>query len=447
MNRFWKETLGACGRMLLELVMFFPVFFLFALALMGDTPMLWIFLGELCFAGLFGVLTRRFIPSPGVQLGLGLPVCIALIILLGRICGGAWPNAYILPVLLTPFVFYRGKQHAQSAWDTILPGYILFALLVIQFVVLALARLNGVIQPYMTLMYISVPVGYISAFIVLNRLNLINLIDEAQSRTSASSLAVADGMRTQNRLLLAILLIIGVALSLGTVLYTAANWILDKIVWALTALFKLLFEFDVGLGQGGGKSQEEGIPEALPLEPGDMSFWGPVFTVISYIGVAVVFIALVVLLYKFVRQLIRIISGVIAKFSDQEIEGTGGGALFEDTRESLVDLSQLPKLYAQSAKERLAGIFRREPGWDDMPTPAEKLKYLYRKVLKKAGSAGYVHRASYTPHEAAGAAGKAMPALASGTQALADKYDALRYGAQEPDAAALDALHHTLGDL
>ena len=447
MKRFWKETLGACGRVFLEFVMVFPVLLLLADALMGNTPMLWVFLGELLFAGLFGALTRRFIPAAGAQLAVGLPVCFALIILLGRGFGGVWPNAYILPVLLTPFAFYRGKQHAQSAWDAVLPNYILFALLVIQFAVLALARLNGAIQPYMTLLYIVVPIGYIGAFIVLNRLNLLNLIDEAQSRTSASTLAVAGGMRTQNRLLLAILLIIGVALSLGTVLYTAANWILDKAVWALTKLFKLLFEFDVNLGQGGSAGQEEGLPEAIPLESGDMSFWGPFFTVISYIGVAVVFVALIILLYKFVRQLIRMISGVLAKFADQDTDGAGGGALFEDTRESLIDLSQLPKLYAKSAKNKLTALFHREPGWDDLPTPTEKLKYLYRRALKKAGSTGYAHRASYTPHEAVSAASQAMPSLAPGAQELAGQYDAMRYGAKDPEPGALASLRHTIGDI
>lgn len=447
MKRFWKETLGACGRVFLECIMVFPVLLLLGDALMGNTPMLWGFLAELLFAGVLGVLTRRFIPAVGAQLAVGLPICFALIILLARFCGGVWPNAYILPILLTPFAFYRGKQHAQSTWDAILPNYILFALLVVQFAVLALARLNGATQPYMTLLYIAVPIGYIGAFIVLNRLNLLNLIDEAQSRTSASTLAVADGMRTQNRLLLAVLLIIGIALSLGTVLYTAANWILDKIVWALTKLFKLLFEFEPGLGQGGGAGQEQGIPEAIPLESGDMSFWGPVFTVISYIGVAVVFVALVILLYKFVRQLIRMISGVLAKFADQDIDAIGAGALFEDTRESLIDLSELPKLYAKSAKEKISSLFHREPGWDDLPTPTEKLKYLYRKVLKKAGAAGYTHRAYYTPHEAISAASQTLPSIAPGAQELAGQYDQMRYGAKEPDPTALESLHHTLGDL
>lgn len=447
MNRYIKDTLLACGRMLLELVMLFPVLFIFSETLNDNTPMLWIFLGELAFAGVFGVITRRFIPSTPVQLIVGIPICIGLVIFLAQTCGGVWPNAYILPVIIIPFVFYRGKQHAQNNWDSILPNYVLFAVMVVQCIIIVLCRMTGAIEPYMTIYYIAGPISFITAYIVLNRLNLTNLIDEAQARSSSSSLAIAGGMDVQNRLLLIILLIIGVALSLGTVLYDAAVWVVGKIGWVLKWLFKLLFDFDMGMGQGGG-GDDMGVPEDLiPIEPGDMSFWGPVFEVIGYIGVAIVIVALIILLYKFVKNLIKLIAGVIAKLSDQTMEDIGGGALFEDTRESLMDLSQLPKMYAENARDRLAGLFRREPGWDDMPTPAEKLKYLYRKVLKKAASSGYNHRTSYTSHEAVEKAAESWPTLAADKAVLADTYDAMRYGDHEPNAQSLDELHRKLGNL
>lgn len=448
MKTFWKETLGACGRMLLELFILFPFFLVLGNSLMGHTPMLWVFLGEMCLAGLVGVLTRRFIPPLAGQALVGLPICIAAILLLARAFGGVWPNAHVLPILLTPFVFYRGRQHAQSPWDQILPNYILFTALVLQFIVLLFARLHGITEEYPVLFGVSVPLGYIAAYIVLNHLGLRNLVDEAQARTSASSLTVGGGMKPLNRALLALVLVIGLVLSVGTVLMDAATWVFDKVVLVISAVMTFLFGFKMESGGGGGGGGDDMAPfENLTIESGDMSFWGPVLTVISYIGVALVAVGVIWLLYRFVRWLIRTITGVLSKFGDADSVKSGEGVLFEDTRESLLDLSQLPKLYADSARERLAGLFKRQPGWNDMPTPAEKLKYLYRKALKKAEGAGYAHRASYTPHEAVRSAGQSWHTLEPQAEKLADSYDALRYGAKDPDPDALEKLHHELGDL
>ena len=448
MKRFWKETFGACGRMLLEIFMLFPVLLVLGNGLMGKTAMLPVFFAEIAIAGLLGVLLRRFIPSTLVVLVIGVPLCIGEIILFARLFGGIWPNAYIMPSILTLLTFYRGKQHAASPWDQILPNYILFTALVLQFIVLLFARLHGVIDEYFTLMCIVVPVAYITAYIVLNNLGLRNLVDEAQARTSASSLTVGGGMKPLNRSLLAIILIIAVALSLGTVLMTAATWIFDKIVFAVGWLLKIIFGFKIESTASGQSSGGDETPFAgMEFESGDMTFWGPIFNVIGYIGLGIVAIGLVILLYKFVRYLIRVVTEVFAKFSEMGDGGSGEGTLFEDTRETLVDLSQLPKMYAQSAKDRIAGMFRRQPGWNDMPTPAEKLKYLYRKVLQKAEGSGYRHQKSYTAEEATRTAAQSWKPLANEAQTLADTYGALRYGDRDPDPDALETLHHRLGDL
>ena len=448
MKKVFKRAFFACARAAAELVMLFPVLYLFSRLLMGQTPMLWIFLAQLLLAAVMGALTRVFIQDTALQLIAGLPLCLAFVILTGMFCGGVWPNAYILPVILTPLVYYRGKQHAQSTWDAILPNFVLFAALVIQLIIIVLVRLNGSLTgTNLTMMYISVPIAYVTAFIVLNRINIINLIDEAKSRSSSSTLSISGGMAKQNSLLLAILLIIGAALSLGTVLYTAATWVVEKLGLVLSYLFKLLFSVEMPTGGGGGGRNDMEILSQFDVHSGNMEFWGPFFTVISYIGVAVVFVGFVILVYRFVRWLIRAINGVIAKFAEQGQDEDGDGMFFEDTRETLVDLSQLPGMYADAAKERLQNLFRREPGYDDMPTPAEKLKYLFRKSLSKAKSSGYNHRPSLTAQEALKAAGQACPEIREGAPELADSYDRLRYAGREPEGESVDKLREKLGNL
>ena len=449
MKKLAKTALWASVRVLLEIVMLFPFLFIFAHKLVGDTPMLWVFIGEFCLFAVLGVITRLFIPVIWAQLLLGVPLCVAIVIFAAKAFGGIWPNAYVIQIIAAPFLILRGKQHAEHPWDVILPNYILFALLVIQLIIIAFVRLNGgLVGTVLTAMYISVPIAYVTAYVVLNRINLINLIDEAQSRSSSSSLAIAGGMDKQNRLLLIILLIIGTALSLGTVIYNVAVWLVDKFVWVLKLLFKLLFDFDMtsptsGQYMGG----EEEAAGGFDIKPGNMEFWEPFFKVISYIAVAIVIIAFIYLLYRFVRWLIRTITDVIAKFSEQSMDGLEGGPLFEDTKESLIDMSQLPGMYAGMVKDKISELIKREPGYDDMPTPAEKLKYLLKKSLKKAQSSGYAHRTSYTAREAVRAAGEAYPPIKAGGDELADKYDAFRYAGREPDLKELDELHKELGNL
>lgn len=449
MNKYLKSALLSCLHMLLELVMIFPVLYLISHLLMGATLMRTLFLIEITVIALLGVITRVFIPVAWVQMAVGIPISIGMIILVGKTCGGVWPNAYVLPVILSPFVFYRGKQHAQNTWDSVLPNFVLFAVLVVQFIIIAFVRLNKGLDEHMSVMYVSIPIAYITAFIVLNRINLVNLIDEAQARSKSSSLAISGGMDKQNRFLLIILLIIGVAISLGTVLYNIAQWALDKFVLLLKLFYKLLFDFDMNAPTSAPNNipAEEQQTGFFEFEAGDMTFWEPFFNVLSYIGIAIVFVGLVILLYKFVKQLIRIISGVFAKFSEQGGGGLETGPLFEDSREYLVDLSQLPKMYADSAKERLSSLFKREPGYDDMPNAVEKLKYLFRKSLKKAQQNGYQHRSSYTAREAVSEASRAYPGISGGAQKLADEYDEMRYAGREPDINDVDELRKTLGNL
>ena len=79
MKRFLKETLGACGRMLLEIFLLFPALLVLGNALLGKTVMLPVFFAELAVTGLSGVLLRRFISSAKILPAVGAPLCIGAV--------------------------------------------------------------------------------------------------------------------------------------------------------------------------------------------------------------------------------------------------------------------------------------------------------------------------------------------------------------------------------
>ncbi len=442
MKRFPQKTLGACGRMLLEIFLLFPALLVLGNALLGKTVMLPVFFAELAVAGLSGVILRRFISSAKILPAIGAPLCIGEVILFAIAFGGVYPNAYVLPILFALLTFYRGKQHAESTWDQILPNNVLFLALVLQFIVLLVAGFYGVTDAYFTLLCVVVPIVYVTAFIVLNRLALRSRMNDAQPRTGVTSLIVIGDLKPVSRALLAILLILATALSLSTALLTAAGWLFEKIVfvigWAAALFYRLINSFSFSTGA----AEEESPVVESRVDPEDIVPQGSVF---GYIFIGILAVILLILLYKLVRRLIPLIIKAFAKAETSS--GSGETALFEDTREKLLDLSVLPKLYAERAKDRISGLFKRTPGWDDMPTPAEKLKYLYRKVLQKAENCGYTHRKSYTAEEATRIAAQSWKEFAKDAKTLADAYSALRYGNHAPDSDTLEQLHHRLGDL
>ena len=443
MKRFPQKTLGACGRMLLEIFLLFPALLVLGNALLGKTVMLPVFFAELAVAGLSGVLLRRFISSVKILPAIGAPLCIGEVILFAIAFGGVYPNAYILPILLALLTFYRGKQHAESAWAEILPNNVLFLALVLQFIVLLVAGFYGVTDAYFTLLCVVVPIVYVTAFIVLNRLALRSRIDDAQPRTGVTSLNVIGDLKPINRALLAILLILAIALSLSTGLLTAAGWLFDKLVFVIGWAAALFYRFINSFSFSTGAVAEESPVVEKKIDPKEVVM--PQGSVFGYIFIGILAVILLILLYRFVRRLIPLIIKAFAKAETSS--GSGETALFEDTREKLLDLSQLPKLYAARAKDRISGLFKRTPGWEDMPTPAEKLKYLYRKVLQKAEGCGYAHRKSYTAEEATRIAAQSWKPLAKDAKTLADAYSALRYGNHAPDPEKLEQLYHRLGDL
>ena len=144
--------------------------------------------------------------------------------------------------------------------------------------------------------------------------------------------------------------------------------------------------------------------------------------------------------WKGIRKLIAYLKTVdwFATRDDADLEE------YEDTRESLVDIRDLPKEYLRRMGDWLSDRLKREPSWSDLKTNAEKARALYRRTLLKARAGGYKENAAYTPSQTLKAVIPHVKVSPQSLDTLRDCYEQARYGEREPDGEAVEALNREI---
>ena len=409
-------------------------------------PLLWIFTGPmvpamtllfpliLLAAGLLGILIRRFIPAPILQLAMGLPLCFLVPIWIGlAVAGRSEPASFVLPGLFAPFVYYRGRQHVQNDWNAILPVYAPAVVMTITFLLMALFQYLGTLEGYMPWLAIFGAVSLGVSFYAMNHINRRNLADD--QRTGSDAAAVSRRLSPQNIALLGVLMAVGFLLTCTPWLYHLFQRLFGLIMRAVSWIFEMLFHFEPPPPSG-----EVGAAESPQLPMGgeipERPFWDAFFTVLAYIlGIAAA-VAMVILIILAIRNGIRLLLELLRKFMDQRGLLTDSSSDFEDTHESLVQLRELPKKYLDDLRSRL----RHVPRWGELKTEGERVRFLYRLSLRRAEKAGYRHRSSYTARESLDEAAASLPQIQPVEDRLRQTYDQVRYGEAEPPAGSAEAM-------
>lgn len=425
MNRI-TFTLRAFLHVLAEYVMIFPLFYLITGLMTGAMPI--VFLASILLYAVLGVLTRRLIPVPWLQLAVGLPLCVGAAVYLGLTFGSrAEPITYAFPAVLAPFVFYRGKQHAQNDWNAILPTYTPYLVMALNFVVMALVNYLNLFSQFTPVMAVAGPLSLVTSFYAMNYINRRNLADDQRAREGAST-AISRGLALQNNVLLVILLVLGALLSCMPWLLTAGRYLLKAVGFVVGLLVNLILSLVPPLSESEGN-----VPggEPPPLAYTDVSpFWESFSKILANIFFVIIIIVFVFLLILAIRKGIQLLSAVLRNMLEQKGMLSDGEDTFEDTRESIVNLRDLPRKYFDSLKKRLSEL-RRGKRWGEL-TESERVRYLYRHSLKRAERSGYRHKESYTPHEALGEASQELPQIQPVQDDLAATYDLVRYAEREP---------------
>ena len=426
MNRI-RGTLRALLHVLAEYVMVFPLFYLITGLMTGAMPV--VFLASILLYAVLGVFTRRLIPVPWLQLAVGLPLCIGAAVYLGLTFGSrAEPITYAFPALLAPFVFYRGKQHAQNDWNAILPTYAPYLVMALNFTVMALINYLDRFAQFTPVMAVAGPLSLVTSFYAMNYINRRNLADDQRAREGVST-AISRGLALQNNVLLAILLVLGALLSCMPWLLTAGRYLLKAVGFVVGLLINLILALVPQLS--GGENIEPTGEEPLLITSDVSPFWESFSKILANIFFVIIIIVFVFLLILAIRKGIQLLSAVLRHMLEQKGMLSDGEDTFEDTRESIVNLRDLPRKYLDSLKKRLSEL-RRGKRWNELTSESERVRYLYRHSLKRAERSGYHHRESYTPHEALGEASQELPQIQPVQDDLAATYDLVRYAEREP---------------
>ena len=400
-----------------------------------------VFLASILLYAVLGVLTRRLIPVPWLQLAVGLPLCVGAAVYLGLTFGSrAEPITYAFPAVLAPFVFYRGKQHAQNDWNAILPTYTPYLVMALNFVVMALVNYLNQFAQFTPVMAVAGPLSLVTSFYAMNYINRRNLADDQRAREGAST-AISRGLALQNNVLLVILLVLGALLSCMPWLLTAGRYLLKAVGFVVGLLVNLILSLVPPLSESEGN-----VPggEPPPLAYTDVSpFWESFSKILANIFFVIIIIVFVFLLILAIRKGIQLLSAVLRNMLEQKGMLSDGEDTFEDTRESIVNLRDLPRKYFDSLKKRLSEL-RRGKRWGEL-TESERVRYLYRHSLKRAERSGYRHKESYTPHEALGEASQELPQIQPVQDDLAATYDLVRYAEREPSPGDAERIKEDAG--
>jgi len=165
---------------------------------------------------------------------------------------------------------------------------------------------------------------------------------------------------------------------------------------------------------------------------------------IVFVLAAIAFaVFLVYILYRGGRRL-RVMFGKIMGWILKGGRGAWDGedTGYEDVKENLFDWRDL----RTGMQNRMRDLLGRdgEPKWAQLADPRERIRWLYRKVIRRGMQEGYAFQPSLTPAETA----SDLAAWQRGRTAvpmdqLARLYDRARYGTAEEafDGAELESLH------
>lgn len=435
-----KFTTRALLHVLAEYIMIFPLFYLISGLMTGMMPV--VFLVSVLLYAILGVLIRQFIPVPWLQLVIGLPLCVGAAIYLGLTFGSrAEPTTYAFPALLAPFIFYRGKQHAQNDWNVILPTYAPYIVMALNFVVMALVNYLNLFSRFMPVMAVAGPLSLVTSFYAMNYINRRNLADDQRTREGAAT-AISHSLAQQNNILLVILLAVGALLSCMPWLLTAGRYLLKAASFIIGLLVNLLLSLVPPLSENGGGAPEGETPLLASTEVSP--FWESFSKILANIVFVIIIVVFVFLVILAIRKGVKLLSAVFRHMLQQKGLLSDGDDTFEDTRETIVNLRDLPRKYLDSLKKKLSEL-RRGKRWNELTTESERVRYLYRHSLKRAAKSGYQHKASYTPHEALGSASQELPQIQSVQDDLAATYDLVRYAEREPSPGDAERIKGNAG--
>lgn len=382
-------------RSILELVLVLPVIYFISIFI-ADPHTRYIILGAMAIYPLTGIVVCKLIRRPrwlrfilGMALSIVLPVviCTRLDCKIGE---------YAFSIVISFLLFYRGLMYTEGEWIDLMPPTAPLYIAILDFLALLVIGFAPALEPYRLIASITGPFIILTAIIVMNHLNLKNLADSRGHVSQSGKLAVDKTMNLHNRIWIAIILIAVLLVSGWRSMLDVLKYIFDKIMWLIMKILELTAGKDTGGGGGGGGNLSELFGEIEESAPNP--FWEAVMNIFTKVISFLFLAAIVVLTFIAVYKIVKILSKYLKNLMEKEgslIDDAG----YVDTRESIIDLRDVPKQYLAKLRDRLEELFAREPKYSDMRTEKEKSTWIYRNAVLKSMSAGYKYKLTNTPSE------------------------------------------------
>ncbi|MNH93832.1 hypothetical protein D3C73_464400 [compost metagenome] len=406
---------------LLELVVFFPLVVVIQAYVM-QTPLwltflqLWIFY----IIGLAGGASQwlsRTIYEVLYALVLGSVLSLWL-------QGTFWQGW--LSSIIGIFLIMRGIRLTRNSWSQLFPVTVyIMGLLVYLLAVPIMGRME-LFKPYAGLTNF---LGFISLIIFFFYFNRIQLTGATLSTSSQAFSSLSASVRSINRLwIIVIILLIGI---IG---------FFQQIKDGFTSMLRSIIMFLISLIPKDQPAPEPSPaasappPELPPMVPSEPSWLAvlleKLFMIIGYTLLAVLIIAAVYMIFKRLAPiLIKAIRKLLSRlrFVSEEADQAG----YSDEQELVVEWRELPGAWLKGLTNRLLRKGQTELRWSQLKTNRERVRFLYRGLVRQATDKGHNHNQAYTPNESGRSwITKDIYPAQSATD-ITSAYNRVRYGNEE----------------
>ena len=373
----------------------------------------------------------------GLLLGLPLKKSRMWLRLLTVLAGAIVPACYLFPAenwapIVTAvgiIAVYRGSILTHRSWEDHYPLPVSWIGLVLYLLFSYLFTRGWMLTPYLPLYTLAGVVFIITTVFALNHRAMKKAVP-----SKGENISLPRRMIRQNRWLIALLavvvLLIGLFREIKDAVAAAAVAVADWFLGVLETLYGGMRQ--VPLEDGGGMQMP---PEAGTTNP----FWEMVLTILLYIvggAIGLLIIAGVfVVLWRSLKRLFRALRELLGRRNEPASQG------YIDMRESLWDIGRMARRTLSRTRRWIRTALTPRERWRDMADNRQRARFLYRRYIRRAVSAGFNPDPAATAAETLAAARAHAGSL---PDSFAGLYGDARYGETQPADSDIAALKDAL---
>ncbi|MDB5054349.1 MAG: hypothetical protein JWM44_2399 [Bacilli bacterium] len=400
-----------------EVIVFFPVALILYLLFISNP--LWPWLGVLML-----FYTAGYAAFAYVRLVKGYSLTIASLMCSGIIAIGLFSFTWsgYVTWFLGFYLFFRGVNMAKKTWDQIFPPYLLWIGLLLYFVESVIFHFNPSTRYEQNILFWLGLLNAIMALFILSQTQIISV----SMPTKNGRHMINSTILWQNRLLIVGLLAVIFVVASIKQLAEALLW-LNKFFWKnldyLVQKLNRMTDKPIPDAAVNTPNPIQALPQASPS-----AFWIWLEKAVFYLFAALIFVALVILLYFLGKRLFRtvkiIYKWLMLRLNNQPLAAEKG---YEDESTKLFSWKNLKDTYRDLLTDGLNQLRAKEAKWDDLTNNAERIRFLYRQLLIRSVSKGFEFNRHLTVQETMIAIQQWKPDSLSKNEHLSHLYNQARY--------------------